>query len=371
MFQENFKLSIDGLEAGDLYESIISMEVELDEDLAAMFRLNLAMVLQPDGTWNFLDDERLRIWSRVGIKAGFGDAGEELILGYITQVMPNFDPDPTQCTLEIWGMDATVLMDREQRLKDWPNRKDSDIAREIFTRYGLKADLENTPIVHKEATDTIMQRETDIRFLRRLAFRNGFECYVEGAAGHFHAPRLSGPAQPVLAAHFGKQTNVRRLTLEVNATMPANVRMVQIDRLTKQVQEVAIDASQKPALGQKVPARLVPPGVPAGLAVVTGAVATGIPEMTALCRELYDRGAWFVTGEGEIAANDYGHVLKVRRTVTLKGIGQSHSGVYYVSHVTHTFNTDGYTQFFKVKRNALMATGKENFSASDSLFQGV
>ena len=34
-------------------------------------------------------------------------------------------------------MDASVLMDREDKLKDWPNKKDSDIATEIFRRYGL------------------------------------------------------------------------------------------------------------------------------------------------------------------------------------------------------------------------------------------
>ena len=34
-------------------------------------------------------------------------------------------------------MDASVLMDRVEVLKDWPNRKDSDIAQEIFDTYGL------------------------------------------------------------------------------------------------------------------------------------------------------------------------------------------------------------------------------------------
>jgi hypothetical protein len=48
--------------------------------------------------------------------------------------------------------------------------------------------------------------------------------------------------------------------------------------------------------------------------------------------------------------------------VTIKGIGETYSGVYYVSHVTHSFTPDGYTQSFQVKRNAIHTTGAEDFS---------
>jgi hypothetical protein len=92
-------------------------------------------------------------------------------------------------------------------------------------------------------------------------------------------------------------------------------------------------------------------------------VATGAPEMVALCQGLHDRGDWFVTAEGEVLANQYGTVLRPRATVTVKGIGETHSGVYDVLHVTHRFTADGYRQHFKVRRNALMPTGSEQFTA--------
>ena len=37
--------------------------------------------------------------------------------------------------------------------------------------------------------------------------------------------------------------------------------------------------------------------------------------------------------------------------------------MYYVTHVNHVFNADGYIQRFRVKRNGLMPTGAEKFSA--------
>ena len=83
--------------------------------------------------------------------------------------------------------------------------------------------------------------------------------------------------------------------------------------------------------------------------------------MSALWQGLYHRGDWFVQGTGEIASNDYGHVLRPLRTVTIKGIGETYSGVYYVSHVTHSFTSEGYNQYFQVKRNGIYPTGSEDF----------
>ncbi len=202
-------IKIDGEEVSDLYKDLISLEVELDDELAALFRLTIGIALQPDGSWTYLDDERFKVWKPITVAAGLGGSAEDVFSGYITHVKPSFDPELTQCTLEIWGMDGSVLMDREEKLIAWPNKKDSDIAAEIFNQlYGLTPMTEDTNITHDEAVATIIQRETDIQFLRRLALRNGFECYVEGTTGYFRPPQLSAPPQPVLAVHFGDETNV-------------------------------------------------------------------------------------------------------------------------------------------------------------------
>lgn len=127
MESENLIIEIEEREADDLYPRLISLEVEHDTELAAMFRMRFSLLLNgQDGSWGILDDERLKIWKQVTIRlTGFGDGEEELICGFITHVMPLFDSDPSSCALEIWGMDKSVLMDREEKLKDWPNKKDS------------------------------------------------------------------------------------------------------------------------------------------------------------------------------------------------------------------------------------------------------
>jgi phage protein D len=224
--------------------------------------------------------------------------------------------------------------------------------------------VEDTSIIHDEAVSTIIQRETDIQFLKRLALRNGYECYVEGGKGYFQKPQIQAKSQPVLSIHFGEETNLNRLTLGINALEPANVSMSQIDRATKTVLDASATSSQQMALGKTDASGLLASGIQAGQVYIGMNVATGNPEMTALCQGLYHQAEWFLTGDGEIAGNRYENALLPRRTVTIKGVGERYSGLYYVSHVTHSFTSEGYTQSFRVKRNAILPTGSESFSAS-------
>lgn len=364
MQHEHFAISIAGEEAGDLYADLLGLEIELDDELAAQLRLRLALDREDDGSWRHLDDDRLQAWRQVTVSAGLGDDDEQLFAGYITHVRPSFDPDPARCALELWGLDGSVLLDREEKLKGWPNKKDSDIAGEIFSAYALTPQVDDTSLVHDEKISTVIQRESDMQFLLRLAARNGFECYVEGTTGYFRPPQLGGPPQPVLAVHFGDETNVARFSLQVDALAPANVAMWQLDRADKSVLDASITATQQQTLGRRDASDLLPAGIDPGL-LIPRAATTGKLELTALGQGLYHRAAWFVTGEGEVNANRYGHLLRPRRTVTIKGVGEAHSGVYYVAHVTHSFTPEGYTQRFRVRRNALAPAGSEQFAATE------
>ncbi|MFI2508904.1 phage late control D family protein [Streptomyces sp. NPDC018972] len=362
MKHDHLRIEIDGSEVEELYADLVGLEVELDDELAGMFRIDVALLLGTDGTWPYLDDERFTLWHRVDVTAGLEDDPTRLISGYITHLRPRLGSRLDQCRLEIWGMDASVLMDRVDRLKDWPNKKDSDIAAEVFETYGLTPDVTDTEVVHDEVVSTIIQRETDIQLLRRLALRNGFECFVDGDRGCFRPPPTDGGTQPVLAVHFGDETNVDHLHLEANALTPVDVAMTQLDRMSGEVLEARAEGGRRPVLGAEPAASLKAPGDEAGLLCVARAVTTGAAEMSALCQGLRDRSEWFVTAEGDVDANAYGTVLMPRATVLVKGAGEAYSGVYYVTHVTHRFTADGYTQSFRAKRNALGPKGDEDFS---------
>lgn len=363
MKQHSVLIEIDGKAVPELRRDLLSLEVELDDQLVGMFRLTLASTLRPDGSWSYVDDARLAVWREVAITAGPADAPEQLLTGFITHVRPEFGRDLSHCRVVVWGMDRSVLMDRVDVLTDWPNTRDSDIATEVFLKYDLVPQVTDTPIVHEEEVSTIIQRETDLQLLQRLAARNGFECFVSGEVGYFGPPAVAAAPQPVLALQFGRETSLNRLSLEVNALAPADVAMFQVDQQTGEVLLAEADATSEPSLGSRRPGSFLPGDLSPGLVYIGQTVTTGKEEMAALVGGLRDQAEWFVTGEGEVAANQYGNILLPRRTVLIKGIGATYSGVYYVTHVTHRFGADGYTQDFKVKRNALNPTGAEVFAA--------
>jgi phage protein D len=364
MQNDNLRIEIGGAEVDDLYRDLLHLEVELDDELAGMVRMTVTLTQNPDGSWTYLDDDRFVVWQPVVVTAGLADDSRKLLTGFITHLRPVFTTGLEQSRLEIWGMDASVLMDRVDKLKSWPDRKDSDIAADILRTYGLSPQVTDTDVVHDATVSTIIQRETDIQFLRRLALRNGYECFVDDNKGYFQPPSVDGTPQPVLAVQFGDETNVNHFCLEVNALAPADVAMSGVDHTTGEVLDVTAQSSGETVLGAEPADGFLGPGMEPGLVHIAQTVTTGGSEMTALCQGLRDQGEWFVTGEGEVAANQYASILMPRATVTIKGIGETHSGVYYVTHVTHVFNTSGYLQSFRVKRNALKPTGHEDFSAS-------
>ena len=370
MENENVTIEIGGVETPDLYDDIVALEIELDDELAGMVRLILAMPQDDDGTWKYLDDPRLTVGSRLVVTAGVGGDTEELFTGTITHIKPDFGGDLDECKLEIWGMDRSVLMDREDVLKAWPNFKDSDIAERIFQTYRLTPKVDNSNVVHDEEVSTIIQRETDIRFLKRLAARNGYDCYVDGETGYFRKPDLTTAPQPVLAVHFGDDTTVVRFAVTVDGLAPTTIAMSQLDRISKEPHRVEVDTPKQQPLGKAAARRYVGSAL-TGRVEIGQTVTTGVPEMTRLCQRLYDHGEWFVTAEGEVAANLYGHILRPRITVTIKGIGATYSGVWYVTHVTHVFTDNGYTQQFRAKRNAVMLTGSEDFTGPNSSLPGL
>ncbi|MFG2966674.1 phage late control D family protein [Streptomyces sp. NPDC048288] len=357
MRNDHLLIEIDGADASDLKSDLIGLDIELDDELAGMFRMTVALRLNADGSWTHLDDGRFALWHKVTVTAGLGDDTRRLLTAHITHVRPEFGPGLEQCLLEVWGMDAGVLMDRTDVVKAWPNMKDSDIAALVFQQAGLTPRVADTSVVHHEEISTIVQRETDIRFLKRLALRNGYECFVDGDTGYFRPPDLGDPVQDPLNVHAGTRTNVNRFSIEVNALLPADVTMAALDHATGVPLEATSAPGHEPALGARRPADTLPAGLTAGQVRPARAVATGGPEMETICQSLHDRGEWFVTGEGEVAANQYGSVLLPRRTVVVNGVGETHSGTYYVAHVTHRFRDNSYSQHFRVRRNALAAGG--------------
>lgn len=355
-------------DAPDLFADLLEMEVEEDYRLAAAFRIRLATVRGEDGLWRYLDDERVKLWNPLAVTVTVNDEEQELASGYITHLRSHVAPGEQDSYVEILGMDETSLMGLEEKIKDWPGKSDSDIAREVFQGYGLAAVVDETGVMRDEAVNTTMQRETDIQFLKRLARRNGFECFVKGGMGYFRKPVLDEPPQPTLAAHFGAETTLTSFEARADALRPTRVESHQIDVIAKEAQVATLEASALRPLGRDAALSLAPPGGVESRLYVKHAVATSVLEMQNLGNALLDEAGWFVEGRGELDTAVYGAILQARKLVPVKGVGEAFSGLYYVTNVRHVFGRGRYVQHFTGRRNALAPTGPADFAGAGSAF---
>lgn len=352
--------------APDLFLALLEMEVEEDHRLATVFRIRLSIQLQDNGTWKYLEDDRLQLWTKVEIAVSIDSNQTSLMIGYLTNIDLHIDPDENSSYVELKGMDATCLMNLEEKIRDWPNQSDSDIASAVFSNYQLSATVDATEIKHDDTESTIIQRDTDIQFLKRLARRNGYECVVRGATGYFVKPNFSGKTMPVLAAYFGPQTNLDRFEGRIVGTRPAQLEMHQIDTIEKQVLDANGTQGKQTKLGANGVTSVIPPKGKTSKMIVRHAITTGQQEMQALCQALSDEAEWLVEASGEVDSVVYGSILQSRSLVPIKGVGKMFSGMYYITNVKHVFNLQHYVQKFKVRRNAT-APNPGDFSGGGSL----
>jgi phage protein D len=365
----SYTLLIDGAPAAsDLLAAIQQIEVEEHADLAAMLRLRLAVGVREDGSgWEIVDDDTFSRLARLSLLVTVGSGmPEPLIEAYVIETRLSASNRPGESTFEVVAMDGTVLMSLEEKVRPWPNMADSDIASVILSEYGLLPDVESTSPTRQELDLTVIQRGTDIQFLRHLAGRNGYECYVELnrlttlAEGHFHPPRLDGTPQGTLTVNMGSATNVNRLTVRFDTIKPAVADVADLEAGSQSDQTASISSMSLTELGsssllggsQQRRVRIGPSSL----------FETG--ELQTYAQAVVDQSAWAITAEGDLDTTAYGSVLRARRPVLVRGVGQRFSGTYYVERVQHLLGGDSYSQHFSLRRNATGLQGTEAFGST-------
>ncbi len=348
-----------------LLEAIQEIEVEEHATLANMLRLRLAIdVNQAGDAWTLVDDGIFQRLTNLSLLVTVGSGTPDLLVdAYVIDSRPNFNSTPGQSTLEVVAMDGTILMGLESKQRSWPNLSDSDIATQIFGEYSFTPDVESTQPSRQEDDITTIQCGTDIQFLRHLARRNGFECYLETdpvatvTTGHFHPPQLSGTPQGTLNVNMGSATNLESLAIELAWTQPAEAQASGVQISSVSTQDANITSTALTELGKTS----FFGGSPAHHRVLNQMGLSDTNELQSYVQAAVDRSAWAIRAQGTLDALAYDGVLRARRSVLVRGVGTQFSGTYYVESVQHLIQGDNYTQHFSLRRNALELQGNEAF----------
>ena len=397
MAEEQWKafisLWIDGKLMEDFEDRVRYLEVAERTQDASSFRM--AMAMSPSqNTWPLIDDERFQLMRRITIEFGIGpDRSREpekqsiVFDGYVTSVEPCFGPQRVpDSTLEVAGLDASCLMHFEARLKEWKDQTDADIARAIYRSYGFAVDAAPTAPTRQARTGSLLQRGTDAEFLRLLARRNGFECYVEpngsavaeaahpGSAvvGHFHPPRVEGTPQPPLSLFPLAYPSLIDLRARWDSHRPTRIVSRTIDPESRRIQSAILEKPPLKQLGKTTRRDLLKDRLavlrkqatldPVGLQHARAPHHES--ELRSFAFADYLESNWLAEATGRVQSLRYQDILRARRTVDLEGCGELVNGPWYVRTACHRWNrsqaTDSYEVEVELVRDALgpMAAGR-------------
>lgn len=361
----SYVLTLDGSPApGELLRAVQELDVDASLEAASSFRIRIALARTGVGDWTVLADDRFTPLLPVGIRIQVGtEPPRALINGYVAGQSVRYGGTPGESVVEVSGLDATMLMNLEEKVTAWADLGDADIATAIFGTHGLVPDVESTSPVLAEPEGTTIQRGTDIRFLRRLAQRNGFECYVQPEpttgvdVGVFKSRAVSASADAIVSVGAGEQSNVADFSVRHEMARPTTAVATALDVTTKSTQSATVSSSAETLLGSDETVAALDPA-PVVLPAGTGLVQTS--DLESFAQSIVDRSAWSVVAEGEVGPGV--GVLRPAAILNVRGAGGTYDGSYYVTRVLHRVRGMRYTQRFEARRNAVHPTGLEVYA---------
>ena len=358
-------IKINEQEITNLYPYLTSATVRMSRIAAAECTMTFESNRDEHGTWAVQDSESIGPWKKILVEAVFGTQREEVMRGYIRDVQADYPDDMGSTTVTVKAQDESILLDREQVHKTWSTEEeplsDGNIARQIASEHTLEPDVEDGIL-----NASLNQSETAIRFLRKRAEANGFELFIRGGKLTFKSPELDGTAMPTILVYAGKSTNCNRIAIEHDGHKPDQISLSRASDTDPETTEESY-ASDLRLLG---PVEATSNGMGLNPFVWPLPRAQGATEAEAQMRAQAkaNENAWKIAATGELDGSLYGHVLLNHKTVTVDGIGEKYSGLYYVDEVTHKFTVDGYLQEFRLLRNA---TGEEGLDQAKNRLGGL
>jgi phage protein D len=382
----SYQLLLGGQQAEpDLLTSLASVEVEESMDLPSAVQILLPISRSSGGDLTYVADPRFAPLANIAVVASAGGSGASGVAGgaagaaasalgggaahsaaqcifdgYVLSQKIHLETGTTKSALTVWGQDASWLMNLTEKVKEWVDVTDADVAGSIFGDYGVTPSDQNgdddSPS-HTEDGHSLMQRGSDIQFLRALARRNGKVCRVACAdkpgapTGFFAKPKLDGDPAATITLNDTTNWTVGSLDLEWDVTRPTAVVARQALFTDPDEAGVSADtsASGLTALGDRDLASFT--GKP--MTVLLAAPVDSGGELTLRAQSVLREADWFVRCEADTDAERLGVVLRAGMIVTLVGVGALFSGRYLVWSVRHHITQEAHTMKFVLLRNAV------------------
>ena len=159
-----FQVLFNGTAADDtFYDQLTSLEVEENADLPGAIQMTLP-VIASSGDLTFVDDDRVQPFSNIAVVITPPDSPAQCVFdGYVLSHKLHLERGIVSSKLEVWGQDASWLINLEEKAKEWVDITDADVASSIFGLYGITPaddNSQNDSPAHTEDGHSLMQRAT-------------------------------------------------------------------------------------------------------------------------------------------------------------------------------------------------------------------
>jgi hypothetical protein len=300
--------------------------------------------------------------TRVVVIATFRGIPNVLIDGIVTRQEMQPGNQPGASTLTITGEDLSVLMDIVQFRIPYPAMPDNARVALILAKYAMFGIVPIVippliPSVDSPTTRFDTQDGTDRDYLKSLASQNGYVFFVEPGPLPLQSIGYWGPdvrlpvPQPALSVNLDAATNVDSLSFSLDGLAKKLVVLFTFDPVTKKI-PLPIPVPDINPLHPPLGLRPTPPSR------VIFAEETTHLNPTELAKRAFGymmQSADAISGSGSLDVARYGHILRARMLVGVRGAGISYDGMYYVDSVTHSLKRGEYKQSFQLSRDGLIS----------------
>jgi hypothetical protein len=299
---------------------------------------------------------------RVVIAVTVGGATDVLMDGVVTH--HEVQTDGPTAKLRVKGKDLTVVMDYLP-MDGLPYPAMPPAVR-VLVALAKYAALGCIPMVIPSIVEDIpipidripSHQGTDYAYVKSLAKDAGYVFYID-----------PGPVPGTSKAYWGPEIRVGTPQPALNADLDGphdNVTAINFS-FDKEKKELPVVYIQEPFTKAPIPIPIpdisplnpplgVVPPLPPKITLLKQTAK--LNPLSAVLKGLAYAGqhddSVFANGSLDVAR--YGHVLKSRGLVGVRGAGDAFNGLYYVTRVTHQIKRGTYTQTFGLARNGLLST---------------
>ncbi len=349
----------------EILDALTSVTVTTNSDTGSGFQLQFTLSNRSKLQTLFLLSSGLPIpLVRVVIVVTVNGRAEVLMDGVMTNHEVSPGADASYSILTLTGEDLSRVMD----YVDFSGTAFPGMAPEarvllILAKYAV---LGIVPLVIPSVlidipipTDRIpVQKGKDLCYIRSLADEVGYVFYVEPGPKPLRSVAYWGPEikvgipQKTLSINMDFETNIEN----VSCGFDSQGRLLPVVRVQIPFTKTSIPIPIPDITPLNPPLGLIPAPLPLNLVRIDNSAKYTPIRAAMIGLTKAARSAESVIATGSLDVMRYGEILKARRLVGLRGVGQAFDGLYYVRSVTSKIKRGEFKQDFLLSRNGLIST---------------